>query len=220
MLPTDAARHASADTKSRPATPQGWGHRRQGSADGSTARGSQKNARAPRDEPLATGEPACQASCHGAWPEIPLRAREQGGSRKRAVERLSHGGTEWGIPGRDGSGASQLGSSSRCSPPPLPCVQAAAGHVPGAFLPDRLQLQTETWDQPLAVTLLGTACESVTAGFPSLNPPEITLLSLGLPRHEKHPAAVSTSVPGGTRDDPQASEDSWDTGSPGRAIRV
>lgn len=76
-----------------PGHPWGWGHCRQGSADGPTARDSQKNARAPWDEPLAMGEPACQASCHGAWPEIPLRAREQGGSRKQAAERLSHGRT-------------------------------------------------------------------------------------------------------------------------------
>lgn len=94
------------------------------------------------------------------------------------------------------------------SPTPRSCRQAAGGHVPGAFLPDQLQLQTETWDQPLAVRLLGTARESVTAGFSSLNPPAIVLLSLGLPQHEKHLAAGSTSIPGDTRDDPEASEDS------------
>lgn len=130
------------------------------------------------------------------------------------AERLSHGRAHGEsqaemAPGHPGLGAADAPHHlPTTSPPPRPCRQAAGGHVPGAFLPDQLQLQTETWDQPPAVRLLGTARESVTAGFSSLNPPAIVLLSLGLPQHEKHPAAGSTSIPRGTRDDPEASEDS------------
>lgn len=193
-----------------PGHPRGWGHRRQGSAHGSTARDSQKNARALWDEPLAMGEPACQASCHGAWPEIPLRAREQGGSRKRVAERLSHGRAHGESQAEMAPGHPGLGSAD--APHHLPTTSflpaGSRGTRPWCLSPRPAAAANRDLGSATGCQAAGDSPRERDSGIfvpksPSNRPP----VPRTAPAREA-PGGRQHQHPGGTRDNPEASEDS------------